>query len=166
MYKVNYNLLFKQITLTPLRLPKFYALTRVLCGHIVVLYKDFLKVRKHALYEAAHGSQVIYLEKYLNDRFCKNGGSIKIVDGQELTKPKNVFYTAAENVEENPVFYTSTEGGGIVFNLQNEYANSPDFVVQINNTEGNCNPDMAELHAVIQLRKLPGITYEIETIIN
>lgn len=165
MYKLNFSLLLHLLTPTPLRLPRFLALVRVFCGHIALLHADFLNTRKRALYEAAHGSQVAYLEKYLNDRFSPQNRRISIVDGEELLPADTVFYTQAEAVQDNPVLYAVTEGKGPVFDAEHVYTQH-DFIVEINNTQGDCAPDTAELHAVIRRRKLPGVTYKVETIIN
>lgn len=166
MYKLNYNRLLTQLTLTPLRKPKFLAMLRVLCGDIAVLHADFLQLRQKALYEAAHGSQIIYLQKYLNDRFSLHTRKIKVIDGQELTPNTAVFYLQQEAVVDNAVLYTHAEGNSHVLYQWYEYTKSADFVVQIDNTLGDCNPNLAELRAVIEQRKLPGITYDINIIIN
>ncbi len=166
MYNIDYNLLLKQLTPIPLRKPKFLALVKVLCGYISVLYADFLELRKKALYELSHGSQVIYLEKYLNDRFCPSTQNIKIIDGQQNLLHSDVFYLAEEAVQDNPVLYTIDEDKGPVLYLFNEYTDHADFIIQINNTAGDCTPDLTELRSVVDLRKLPGITYDVEIIVN
>jgi len=157
MYNIDYIKLIKHTIPVAFRLPRMIAFITWLTQPIKDLHAQFLAYRTNANYELAHGSQVIYLEKYLNDRFDSNKRRISIIDHDPNDYP--VFRTDAE--DDTVIFRTDAEGGTIIMRTNEELYSGFDFTIEIDNALGNLTPDINELRACVDLRKLPGMIYNI-----
>lgn len=160
MYKINYHRLVEHLLPVVLRLPRITALAKVLTSPIKELHAEFLQYREYALNELNHNGQIIYLEKYLNDKFDSDLRRISIA---ETPDDDNVyFYTYSEN--KGPIMRTYAEGSGPVMRTYAEEYTLAEFIININNRDGDLNPDLDAMRSVIDLRKAPSSIYEFNVI--
>lgn len=146
----------------PLRLPVLIAFAQWLTEPLLFIKDKLTAFISYANNELAHGSSVIELEKYLNDRFDADLRRIKVLDGLEEEYP----YFRKYSEETTAVFRTYAEGGSTVLRTYPERYNYTDFIVQLDNTIGGFSPDLNELSACVAVRKLAGMQFSIEVIIN
>jgi hypothetical protein len=124
------------------------------------IYEQLKTYIVYANNELAYDSRVIYLEKYLNDRFDPELRRISITeaaieDYQYLRKVSEV---------NTSYFRTDAEGSGIILRKHSERYNYYDFTIEIDNTMGDLTPDINELKACVSIRKLAGMRYNINII--
>jgi len=112
-----------------------------LISPVVALYNLYLQFRKEKLYQMSHNSQVVYLEKVLNDKFDKSLRGIRIVNS-ELIEP--VWHY--DKQDEKPVWYYDRQDSLPVW-----FRDQADF--------DNYNSDF---EVVIPLRLKPGTTEAVE----
>lgn len=148
-----------------LRLPRLIALISWLTKPISDIYDSFMAYKDYATHELTHGSKVIYLEKYLNDRFDPDLRRIIVKGGIYQSE---IAYGLYEN-EDGPYVclfeYNDNEYDVYIGAYDSAYLDTG-FIVEYDNTAGDLNIDINELKACIELRKLPGINYSINIIVN
>lgn len=126
---------------------------KVLASPAWRLYGLFLKWRLDNLYYLNHTSQVVYMEGALNDRRDKLLRRITIVDGLDTTPP----YLYKREELKPPVFvYTRPENTPVHLYTRGEMGLG--FKVLI---PAAVVFDDKEMRALIELYKLPGMTYKI-----
>ena len=146
---VDFNILIEDLSPTFLRKPAQLALLQSVVKPVDTLYKD-------TLYKMQHNSQVIYLEKMLNEWFNVSGYSSA---NHEATK--TVFITDAPasvkvyyyQESENLPLYHGTVYDSSQLVLHDFIINIPDTYVFVE----------AKLRAVVDYYKLAGKKYVIET---
>lgn len=126
---------------------------RALTAPAWYVYGLFQKFRIDNLYYLNHTSQVVYLEAALNDRRDSVLRRITVVDGTDTTppylyrrdelKPPLYIYTRPED-EPKYIYARGESGVGFIVRI-------PSAVVY----------DDKEIRALIDLYKLPGMTYKI-----
>jgi len=160
MYNIDFVKLVEMLLPTVLRMPRLIAFMSALTAPIRQIYSEFLDYRSYALNELNHNGQIIYLEKYLNDRFDNDLRRIWISDGVDSESP--YYYTYREVI--GPVMRTFQEDTDIILRTNHEEYATAEFIVNIDNSVGDLFPDLNELQACIDLRKTPGTVYEINII--
>ena len=112
-----------------------------LVSPVVALYNVYLQFRTDKIYQMSHNSQVVYLEKVLNDKFDNSLREIR-VQNSALLEPV-WHYDTQDN---KPVFYYDTADNKPVW-----FRNQADF--------DNYNSDF---EVIIPVRLQPGTPEEVE----
>jgi hypothetical protein len=151
-------------------LPTFLR-KEVITGFLETLLKPFswLKgifdsFRRRNLYELGITSQVVYLEKLLNDRYDSEFSRIKITDGYLFNNQTFIFL----NVENRPVYtFLTGEFSGLtpedktfIYNDDEYGVRDFDFIVKIPQSLSNSRI-IAEMRIPVQQFCLPGMTFDI-----
>lgn len=106
--------------------------------------------------ELAHDGSVLSLEKYLNDRFDIDLRRIIVKDVALYDYP--VF---RKHNNGSVIFRKYGHENKVILRTYKEMTSRVDFIIEIDNTNGDLNPDLEELKACVDLRKLPSMQYEI-----
>jgi hypothetical protein len=85
-YNVNWEERIKELTPSFLRKPKFIEWCYLPIRLVKNLHFDFLGFRFNTLYNASFNSQILYLEKLLNDRFDFVNKGIYILNTADITR--------------------------------------------------------------------------------
>ena len=112
-----------------------------LVSPVVALYNVYLQFRTDKIYQMSHNSQVVYLEKVLNDKFDNSLREIR-VQNSALLEPV-WHYDTQDN---KPVFYYDTADNKPVW-----FRNQADFY--------NYNSDF---EVIIPVRLQPGTPEDVE----
>lgn len=150
-----------------LRKPKLIAWLMVLVSPIQTLWNEFSAYRLSILDQVSFNSQIIYLEKLLNDRY-----NIAMVQLIFITDVANVEYQYLANKAEGyPPLYLKNKaeaGDTLYIGNKSEYFGQYDFIVNVplaiytdlltNNSAGLNN-----MKALINFYKLAGKRYLIQS---
>lgn len=95
---------------------------------LVTLYLDFLNFRRSSLYKVSHNSQVVYLQKMLNDKFDDSLRRIRI--NNAVIKEPVWFY---EPEDDKPVwFYEPEDNKPVIFYEDSDFnGDGVDFTVLV-----------------------------------
>jgi hypothetical protein len=116
LFDVDYDSLIWQLMPVRLRKAIHYTWLRLLVSPVRWLYEQFIANRTKNLYLLTHNSQVVYLEKVLNDTFDMTNRGIYIVDGPF----RDPLYTYLIS-EAKPVYLVLDSEVGGVFSPETLY---------------------------------------------
>lgn len=159
IYDVDYSRLNVLLTPVLLRKPVFGALLESLVYAVRYVYLQFWQLKLWAEEELTITSQVVYMERKLNDLYDYADRRIYIEDGYSYdgiplyTVPENIpqpLYTTAENTQ-NQTLWTYQEAATL----------GKDFNVVI---PAGIVYDYAEVAAMVRKYKLPSKTFTINSI--
>lgn len=158
IFDINYLSLIRWLMPHHWRKVRHLVWLNVMCYSHILLYQQFLRSRKANLYRLMITPQVCYMERMLNDRFDYSLRRIRIEDA-EWHLPMYVYqddelkdaHLYLESEKKPVMLYTDNEAGAL----------KDDFVVLVPSAI-SFNRD--EMTGMINLFKLTGTTYKIETI--
>lgn len=160
MYSFDLNKLIKHLLPISLRKPKMIAFTTWLMEPLRYVHEQLSTYISYTNNELTSDSRVIYLEKYLNDRFDPSIRRIKIVEASAEDYPYLRTYKEANTI----YFRKHNEGSSVVLRKYNERYSYYGFTIEIDNSLGDLTPDIDELKACVNARKLAGMQYDINII--
>lgn len=157
IYIVNFKKLVTQRLPVDLRQQKVMAFFLAFVSPIVTIYNALILFRTNMLYKLLINSQVVYLEKLLNDRYDTTLRRIHILDGKEyaasflFTKAESKPMVIYRKSEDRPKFlYTRGEAGQYTF----------DFVVFV---PVSVTYDTNEMTSLVASNKLASKLFTIQT---
>lgn len=158
IFNIDYGKLVKLLLPVKLRQPVAIAWLRALTWPVQQLYTTFKNNRSANLYRLKITSQVVYLQRLLNDRYDVADRRIQIVDAA-FHDPLWLF----TDDEEKPIWmYTDEENQPLwLFRDQETNVDPADFNIKI---PADIQFKEPELRAMIDANKLPGKTYSIEIV--
>jgi hypothetical protein len=138
IFKINYTWLLLWNVATFLRATVRMKWLNVVISPLIGIYDNLLQFRDEQLYKMSHNSQVVYLEKVLNDKFDYSLREIYIKNS-EVYEPV-WFYDTDEN---KPVYhYDSADEAPVYYYDQSDFENyNSDFEVIIPNRLKPATPE-------------------------
>jgi hypothetical protein len=138
--------------------PTTIAFVQCLTSPINTFFDSFYLFYEKNKYDLSITSQVIYLERVLNDSFDSSNRGIYITDANVLAS-ELVLYNEIEQNEET-VLYNESEGleETILYN-ESEYTTSPNFIVNVPQT---LNFNLNQMRKTIDVYKASGKNYIIQ----
>ncbi len=165
MFNVDFIDLIKQNIPAFLRKPKALSWIKTLCMPIIQLYADFNDYRQQCDYLLNHTSQVIYLEKLLNDKFRPIDLDPIYIEDTPSIETFNI-YNSDEGLETCHL-YNQNEPGAIPLILYNEEEiyMPQDFIVYIVSDiyDGLTNQQFTEMRNMLNTFKFAGVRYTIKS---
>ena len=163
-FNIEFKILVELLMPTFLRKRNHVKWLRVLVKPIATLKNQFLDFRAESLYKLNHNSQIIYLEKVLNDAFDAETRKIYINNAQ-INEPV-WFYEIADN---KPVFfYEIADNKPVYFREESELVGDGiDFTVfvpiQLKPLQTQQLDDfLNQMRALIDYYKLYSKNYQIQ----
>lgn len=154
IYKIDYYKLVRWLVPPFLMQKKLLALLKALLTPVPQLYARFTEQRAKNIYTLAHGTQVVYMQKVLNERFDPSNKRIRIADG----KLYNQVYIYA--TEAGLPLFLEREEPTWLFSSAKYKEGHFDFIVVLNNAKVS-ETELFELRALVDKYKLAGKRYKI-----
>lgn len=154
IYKVDYLKLVRWLLPPRMVKPKLIALLEALVVPLLQVWAWLNVFRNNSVYALKHNSQVVYMQKVLNDRFDQDLKRIKITDGK-LYNQVYIYATSAGL----PFWLDKTAPQSLLAEVKYKEGHF-DFVVLQNGVHVS-KTEMFELKALVDKYKLAGKSYKI-----
>lgn len=127
-YSINWLVFIESLLALPVRDIHYIKYINALIQPIIGLYLEFIEFRRNSLYKVSHNSQVVYLQKMLNDKFDNSLRRIRIKNAVILEPIW--FY---EPGDDKPVwFYEPADNLPVIFREESDFnGDGVDFTVLV-----------------------------------
>ena len=160
MFNIDFYHITRIILPYFLRKPKQLAWLKSLIKATINVYNDFIAYRGGTIDKLAYNSQIIYLEKLLNDKY--NEGKVGIYIDNIADNRYTYLYNKSEYM--TPIYlYNKSENQTPIYIKNNiEYLNMYDFIVMIPLAVYD-TVDLNELKGWVSFYKLAGKRFTIKS---
>lgn len=158
IFRIDYKKLVRILVPVILRKPAHIAWIQALCHPVNYIYQDFLRSREANLYRLKITPQVVYLQKLLNDRYDIDERRIRIRNAKRF----NSFFLYLEEESKPAYVFLETENEPFYLFTEEEVGmRTADFYVIV---PTSIIFDENEMRALLDMYKLAGKTYKIQTV--
>ncbi len=156
MFNIDINTIIRQILPPFKRSQSILEYLRAAVHPLIELHQNFLEQRQKTLEYLAYNSQVIYLERLLNQVFNNGNTGIYISDAVQFD-----YWFLYNNAEQHPQYlYNTSENQPVFLYNEQEFDTNYDFIVWVPTA---VTFNINRMRALINRYKLAGKRYDIQT---